>query len=362
MAKGGSSAAEGRKRFLLNPRTKTITNGNLNNRDKGDRQRMKRRSFIQAMLVGAAGAASPLGCAWNGKSAPAIATAATGLRVQPSWTETTLRIRGLKKPLSVMHITDSHISVLDDSEKQYHKLAERMDKAYVRQPHCLTGETTTAPEGLQSVLRIAEDADVDLLALTGDIVNNPSKSSVRFVSGELEECGIPYLYTSGNHDWCYEGMPGKPDDLRDEWIKEALMPLYADGVDPLNYAEQMGGINFVAIDNSTYQVTPSQLAFFQKEIARGLPTVLMLHIPLQVPRFEAGPAGSCGVPRTSGEPPLASSVEFVKVARASKNMVAALTGHHHAPLTFPLAPSGMQYVTPANCYGAYRIMRFEPMG
>jgi calcineurin-like phosphoesterase family protein len=323
---------------------------------------MKRRFFMQAMLLGAAEIALPLGCARNSNSPLSSEELATPFMVQPSWTETTIRIQGLKKPLTVLQITDSHISVLDDSEKAFHKYAARMDNAYLSQPHFLTGEPTTAPEGFLGVLDLARKEKVDLLALTGDIVNNPSKSSVRFVADALDQAGVPYFFTAGNHDWCYEGLPGGPDDLRDEWIEEALLPLYSAGVDPLNYAVQMGGINFVTIDNSTYQVTASQAAFYRKEIARGLPTVLLIHIPIQISGFDPGPGGSCGAPRTSGQLPLASTTEFVQCVRQSKNLVAALTGHYHKALTFPMGPTGTQYVTPAACYGAYRLVRFLPLG
>jgi hypothetical protein len=94
----------------------------------------------------------------------------------------------------------------------------------------------------------------------------------------------------------------------------------------------MGGINFIAIDDSTYQVSESQLAFYRAEIARGLPTILLMHIPLPASIYNPGPAGSLGGPRPEGQTNLPSTMEFVKAVRENKNLVAVLTGHYHQPL------------------------------
>ncbi len=115
--------------------------------------------------------------------------------------------------------------------------------------------------------------------LTGDIVNNPSRSSKNFVYTALEDSGIEYLFISGNHDWHYEGMKGTADELRDKWANETLKPLYK-GKNPLYYASVKAGINFVAIDNSTYQVSQQQLDFFKAELQKNKPTVLLCHIPI----------------------------------------------------------------------------------
>jgi hypothetical protein len=70
---------------------------------------------------------------------------------------------------------------------------------------------------------------------------------------ELQKVGIPYLFTAGNHDWHYEGMPGSSDYLRETWIKKRLTPLYQ-GENPLYAVRKINGIRILTIDNSTYEI------------------------------------------------------------------------------------------------------------
>ena len=84
---------------------------------------------------------------------------------------------------------------------------------------------TLPRELLQAQLGRASAEGVDLVIHTGDFVNFPSAESVAFVKAQLDGAGIPYLYTSGNHDWHYEGLPGSSEALRDEWSDARPTPV-----------------------------------------------------------------------------------------------------------------------------------------
>ncbi|MCX6899869.1 MAG: metallophosphoesterase [Verrucomicrobia bacterium] len=290
----------------------------------------------------------------------------------------TIQVSGLEKPLVVLHITDAHISVADRREAQYQRYASRMDNAYGKErEHWRTKKKTTTATHFLDLLASAKDRNVDLIALTGDIINNPSQSSAQFISKALKETGIRWLYIAGNHDWHYEGMAGSDDALRRTWTHESLLPLHP-GQNPLCYAVRIGGINFVALDNSTYQVTVEQLAFYEKEIVRGLPTVLLLHIPLYTPA-NAGKhvSDSCGHPSWGWETDrnfaierrerwpksgnLQSTTEFVQRVRKTGNLVAVLAGHTHKARTDKLSDSAVQYVAQATCDGGSRLITFAPL-
>eukprot|EP00913_Durusdinium_trenchii_P002744 g2538.t1 len=47
---------------------------------------------------------------------------------------------------------------------------------------------------------------VDLVTLGGDLVNFPSLQSVEKMLTELTRLQVPFLYTSGNHDWHLERL------------------------------------------------------------------------------------------------------------------------------------------------------------
>lgn len=289
----------------------------------------------------------------------------------------TIQVGGLEKTLTVLHITDAHVSVADEREAQYHQYGSRMDNAYGREREHWRTKTKALPVAhFRDLLASAKDRNVDLIALTGDIINNPSQSSVQFISKTLNETGIRWLYISGNHDWHYEGMAGSDDALRKTWTQKRLLPLYP-GRNPLCYAVRFGGINFVAIDNSTYQVTAGQLAFYEKEIARGLPTVLLLHIPIYTP-VSAGKyaSDSCGDPswgwdadrsheierreRWSKSGNLPSTTAFVDRVGKTGNLIAVLAGHTHKARTVKLSDSAVQYIGQATCNGGSRLITFAP--
>jgi len=304
-------------------------------------------------------------------------TKSKSVRVRHKSTDYTaiIQMDGLRKSFVVLHITDAHISVLDKSEGKYHQYSARMDNVcFKKREHYRTKKMTTTAEHFLELMASVRSRNVDLVALTGDIVNNPSKSSVRFVSRAIKDAGIPSLYIAGNHDWHYEGMAGTANELREAWTKESLLPLYG-GLNPLCFAVQFRGVNFVAIDNSTYQVNEEQLAFYENEVAHSLPTVLLLHIPIYTP--ENATNSSCGDPRwgwdsdrnyeierrerwsKSGN--LKSTLAFVDRVKNTENLVAVLTGHIHRARVDKLSDSAVQYVTHTGLCGANRVIIFESL-
>ena len=134
-----------------------------------------------------------------------------------------ISVEGLGQPLKVLHVTDSHISGDGETEAPFDDYSARMHDAYSQYDR---------KGAFQRAMDLAVAERVDLIALTGDQVNYPSTSSVEFVRSQIERTGIPHLYTSGNHDWHYEGMPGSLDALRAVWRAERLKPLYADSESP----------------------------------------------------------------------------------------------------------------------------------
>ena len=290
----------------------------------------------------------------------------------------TIQVAGLEKPLVVLHITDAHVTITGKHEAEYQPYSSRMDKSYgSEKEHWHTRKKALPTAHFLDLLAPAGNRSVDLIALTGDIVNNPSQSSVQFISKTLNDTGIRWLYISGNHDWHYEGMEGSDDALRKTWTQNRLLPLYP-GRNPLCYAAQIGGINFVALDNSTYQVTAGQLAFYEQETARGLPTVLLLHIPIYNPaNTHASASSCCGHPAWGWEADhgfaierrerwprsgnLKSTTDFVERVGRTANLIAVLAGHTHKARTETLSDSAVQYVGQAACTGGSRRVTFAPL-
>lgn len=256
-----------------------------------------------------------------------------------------IKIPDLKDSLKIMQITDSHISIADESEADLMKFGERMHKAYQNpRKHYKLDTTETTFEYLDDALQRAKDENVELLLLTGDIVNFPSDVSVKYVFDRLTKTGIPWLYTSGNHDWHYEGMPGTNDSLRIIWSGKSLLPLY-NGHNPLYYSEIIHGINFVGIDNSTYELNSDQIDFMKDQLIKKEPIILISHIPYNFDGSEDRPGMD----------------DFVDlVSENCDKVVAVFTGHYHRSIYY-FKGNMCQYVTPASFRGSSFIVDIKPV-
>ena len=227
----------------------------------------------------------------------------------------TIRIPDLHDSLKIMQITDSHISIADEKESDLMKYGDRMHKAYMNPRQHFSEDTAlTTFASLDNILLKAKNENINLLVLTGDIVNFPSAASVNYVYERLKATGIRWLFISGNHDWHYEGMEGTLDSLRNTWINKSLLPLYND-LNPLYFSSVIHGINFIGIDNSTGQVNQKQVEFLQDQLRKVEPVILLSHIPYKLNNPEK------------------NSISEVIIENSDK-IIAILSGHIHRPSYF----------------------------
>ena len=187
----------------------------------------------------------------------------------------------------------------------------------------------------------------------------------------LQATGL-FLYVAGNHDWYYEGCPAAKRACATPGFA-GIFP-YADG-NPLCYAMELGGLN-CGHRRLTYQVDEAQLAFYDREVVRGLPTILLLHIPLWTSEAAGKHVSHCGDPRWGWDADLTyqierrqrwsksgnlkSTVDFVERVKTTPNLVAVLAGHTHRARADRLSPSAVQYVAQAACDGGSRLVTFAP--
>jgi predicted phosphodiesterase len=289
---------------------------------------------------------------------------------------TVIKCDQVNSDTKIIHISDSHLTVLKDGKSEYPELAERMNNAYKNPKHYLTGENNTRVEHFEEILAKAKEEEVDLLLLTGDILNNPSIYGVEYLADKLENCGINYLYTSGNHDWHFEGMEGSRNFLRAKWIKERLLPLYQ-GYNPLYYSKIINDINFVMIDNSTYQINEEQLSFFREQTDRNYPIILGMHIPIYQPEDKLNEnVFSIGDPRWGYDHDAENykterrerwpkegndkqTLEFLIEVLSCKNLMAIFSGHKHSADSKKISPSANMFRTKGSYSGAHRYVKIK---
>ena len=128
------------------------------------------------------------------------------------------------------------------------------------------------------------------------------------------------------------------------------------------YAKTIGGVKFLMIDNSTYNVDERQLEFFRAETAKGGPCVLAMHIPFwhrgwgvftcACPDWGADTDKYWQIERRQrwAERQDDTTFEFRRATDEAEGLVAVLAGHLHkldvvsdgglAHATAPLAAVG----------------------
>jgi len=279
----------------------------------------------------------------------------------------------ISEPIKVILASDTHLWMDDERGLPYRQYSNRMAKAYNNTTHFQTGEATNPEESFINTLKIANESRADLIALPGDLFSWPSEAAIEWAHQQIDAAGIPYIYVAGNHDWHYEGMEGDLNGLRSTWIQKRLLPLYQ-GKDPMMATYDVKGIRFVAIDNSTYEISADQLAFFRSQVEEKRPLVLLLHIPLYAPLKSMG--FGCGHPDwgaatdknyiierrpqwpSSGH--TADTMAFYKEVFNARNLLAVFAGHIHHPSLEQI--NGIpQFVADDNASGAYLDITFSPL-
>ena len=287
---------------------------------------MRRREFINGAVFATLAAAS--GCSRADGEERRGVNGATGYSLDAAGT-LCITVPGVRENVRVFHVTDTHLPLHDSRDDAY-------AGNYARMAGGGASEAT-----FSQMLAKAKSAQADLVVLTGDIISFPTLANVEFAAEELRKSGLDWIYTAGNHDWHFEGVPGSDAAQREEWIPKRLLPLYGADVDPLAYSKVVKGIRFVAIDNSIYHVTERQLAFWRSEIAKGDPTVLLMHIPLWMDGFEICTCGNQNwgaaadriweIERREkwAERQSAESFALRSDVLEAPNLIAVLTGHLH---------------------------------
>ena len=299
------------------------------------------------------------------KPGPEVIYSSTGPNINIYSTEVSDTVR-------LMVFADTHLWMSDEREEPYREYSARMAGAYHSVKHFQTGAQTTPEESFVATIRLAQQRDVDAIAMLGDIVSYPSERAVEWVGEVLDTVAIPCYYTSGNHDWHYEGMEGSSESLREKWRGERLMSLFGDN-DPDAYAVEVGDVRLLLVDDSNYKITPEQRDAVAAEVKSGKPFILLHHIPLYAPSrsvsFGIGhPEWSAATDKNykierreqwPAEGHTEVDYEFYDLATSASNLLASIAGHVHS-YGVDIIHGRPHYTVGANAQGAYYIVNIMP--
>ena len=299
------------------------------------------------------------------KPGPEVIYSSTGPNINIYSTE-------VNDTVCLMVFADTHLWMSDEREEPYREYSARMAGAYHSVKHFQTGAQTTPEESFVATIRLAQQRGVDAIAMLGDIVSYPSERAIEWVGEVLDTVAIPCYYTSGNHDWHYEGMEGSSESLREKWRGERLMSLFGDN-DPDAYAVEVGDVRLLLVDDSNYKITPEQRDAVAAEVKSGKPFILLHHIPLYAPSrsvsFGIGhPDWSAATDKNykierreqwPAEGHTEVDYEFYDLATSAPNLLASIAGHVHS-YGVDIINGRPHYTVGANAQGAYYIVNIMP--
>ncbi|MBQ3581805.1 MAG: metallophosphoesterase [Alistipes sp.] len=272
----------------------------------------------------------------------------------------------------LMVFADTHLWMSDEREEPYREYSARMAGAYHSVKHFQTDAPTTPEESFLATIRLAQQRGVDAIAMLGDIVSYPSERGVEWIGEVLDTVAIPCYYTSGNHDWHYEGMEGSSESLREKWRGERLMSLFGDN-DPDAYTVEVKGVRLLLVDDSNYKITPEQRDAVAAEVKSDKPFILMHHIPFYAPsrsvsfgighpEWGAATDGGYKIERREQWPAEGHTevdYEFYDLATTAPNLLASIAGHVHS-YGVDIIHGRPHYTVGANAQGAYYIVNIMP--
>lgn len=326
---------------------------------------MDRRGFFKASAGMMAAGAFPL------DSFAAVERAIPEYKSSLDLKKLTIRV-GAKKKFSALHISDTHLTRVDkrNDERKMILAAKR------------SGSFQYSERYLWEALRYAREHDL-MIIHTGDLIDFVSESNLDIASAFYSESDS--IVSAGNHEYSqYVGEAWENDEYKARDY-DKIQKAYPN--DLTFFSRVVNGVNFVAVDDVYYNFTERQHELMEKEMGKGLPVVMLCHVPLYTPEhYKYGmeqSGGRCayltGVPyeltknyehddsRPLSEQWRNRSVQqntdkatagFIAWLKEQKQLKAILCGHCHYFFEERFSPTAIQYTVGATYRGQGHLIRF----
>ncbi len=349
---------------------------------------MDRRDFIKFSGAAAAGFALA-GCNRKGAS-----TKESPLAAKPEAPDFSGRIaRGIKplaplnikeitvnvgatEPFDVMHVSDTHVARADkrDNERKIMLAAGRSQGMNYGEYY------------LEEAIRHANEKGMYMIH-TGDYYDFVSEANLD--SAAKHFLMADWFVCAGNHEYSKYVGEAKEDEAYKADSREAVRAAYPND---LTFASRIiNGVNFVALDDVYYYFTEDQHSRMEEEMKKGLPVVMICHVPLYTPEFCSFELernnGNCayltGVPleitskydvgrtyppgeewryRKVQQKADKPTLEFMAWLKEQKLLKAILCGHCHCFFEERFSETAMQYAVDANYHGGAQVVHFTDKG
>lgn len=266
-----------------------------------------------------------------------------------------LRI-GLPRAFSVLHISDTHLTAAYPHEGA--------DKQALKdnRTRCFGGRQE---EALRDSLAWARE-NADYVVHTGDLIDWQSEANYdlvrKYFGGNM--CG-----SIGNHEFSPSMWLSKPKEEPSEAFKDVSRKALSE-VFPFDISFQstvVNGVNFIVLDDVYGTVTARQVQMFEREVRKGLPIVLCMHVPIYsdeiaIASYKFWMSGDWKTPSlkfTSAAVPPSNKTrraqvedpvtrEFIAMLKSERLLKAILVGHEHFSMRDDFSPTAKQYIVGGN--------------
>lgn len=180
--------------------------------------------------------------------------------------ENTLRV-GAETPFSALHMSDTHLTLADKREQDNGRKLELAGNRLQYFPN--------AQDVLVQAEALAKAENLPILH-TGDLIDFVSDANLDETARFTAQNDV--FTAAGNHEFSLYVGEAKEDAA---YRNISLAKVQAAFANDIRFSSRvMHGVNFVAVDNSYYLFEEEQLEALEREVKKGLPTVLMMHTPL----------------------------------------------------------------------------------
>ena len=264
---------------------------------------------------------------------------------------------GASRPFTVLHASDSHLNFMTVDDLNDTKYGDLLEFYRARR-------TMDAMPPLAALVKEARTRKLPVFH-TGDLIDYESQANLSLARQSF--AGVDVLFAPGNHE--YVGHWGRKAPNWSE-CREARQRIGRFFPNDLTVASRViNGVNFVAFDNGglSFGLEKQQLAAIKKEFAKGLPLVLLCHLPLYTKELYVAFTESTG-PRAGEKSVKKETMPWILCGMhaAEKPLLAylakqpllkaVLCGHLHREYQFAFTDSVTQYVADATYKGnAYEI-------
>ncbi len=268
----------------------------------------------------------------------------------------------LKTPVRFLAIADTHLIYADGRDnKRKFELAQWRRGAYE-----FTNIGRNLPYFLNALLYARKNCD--LLLHCGDLLDFASEQNMEICDSLMELSGVDYFMVAGNHEYCVYGGHGGETPEEKAWAKTEVPKHFKNNINM--DSRIVKGINLIALNNTGREpFTKEYLEFFEKQAAKGLPMILMIHIPLYTKELhdifvktEPENPGFLGTPKKDGSVKLSkNTIAFIERIKKEPLLKAVIAGHSHGhkTITGNLAPGLPQIVLGGGYYGCGAILEID---